>query len=88
MKRSKNFVIQDIGGKKLLVPIGAQVLNMNGLVILNSTAAYLWELLKEPCTLEELSAALAENFDILPEQALVDVKNFINKNVEIGIVEA
>jgi hypothetical protein len=87
MTRSIDFVMQDVGGEKLLVPLGAQVLDMNGLITLNPTAAYVWELLHEECTEEELAAAVAEQFDVAPEQAYADVHIFVNKIWKMGLLK-
>ena len=38
MKRKADFIMQNVGGENLLVPLGAQVMDLNGLVILNDTA--------------------------------------------------
>lgn len=59
MKRSFNFVMQNIGGVKLLIPLGSQVADSNGVITLNNTAAYIWELLAQEHSVEELSTSVA-----------------------------
>ena len=39
MKRKDDFILQNVGGENLLVPLGAQVMDLNGLVTLNGTGA-------------------------------------------------
>ena len=43
---------------------------------LNETAAFLWELLKEDRTEEELAKLLYNEYEITEEKALETVKNF------------
>ena len=52
-------MMQSVGGENLLVPLGARVMDLNGLITLNNTAACVWELLAQERTLDELTAAVA-----------------------------
>lgn len=87
IKRKIDFILQDIGGEKMLVPIGSQVMDMNGLVTLNDTAACVWELLAEDRTVDDLAAAVAEQFDVAPERARADVQIFIDEITRMGLLE-
>lgn len=87
MKRKADFMMENVGGEYLLVPLGAQVMDMNGIITLNDSGAYLWELLEEEHTADELAAALAERFNTTPEQALADVNTFLNQIGELGMLE-
>jgi hypothetical protein len=87
MKRKDNFLLQVVGGRHLLIPIGARVMDMNGLVGLNATAARLWQLLEEQRTLDELVAALIACFDVDEETARLDVGAFVDAISEMGLLE-
>jgi hypothetical protein len=87
MKRKADFMLQNVGGENLLVPLGVQVMNMNGLITLNDTATCVWELLAEERTPDELTAALAERFDVTPESAHADVKVFLDEIAKMGLLE-
>ena len=87
MKRKNDFIMQDVGGENLLVPLGAQVMDLNGLITLNSTAACVWELLAAERSLDELIAAVAERFDVDPETACADVQIFVHEIARIGLLE-
>ena len=87
MRRKKDFIKQNVGGENLLVPLGAQVIDLNGLITLNGTAACVWELLAEERSLDELTAAVAERFDVDPETARADAKAFVDEIARIGLLE-
>jgi hypothetical protein len=87
MKRRQDFLLQDVAGEKLLVPLGAQVMDLNGLVILNDTAACVWTLLEQERSLDELSAALADRFDVGLETAAADIRTFIDEARRQGLLE-
>ena len=87
MKRKNDFIMQNVGGENLLVPLGAQVMDLNGLITLNGTAACVWELLAAERSLDELTAAVAERFDVDPETARADVQTFVDEIAKMGLLE-
>jgi hypothetical protein len=87
MKRKADFIMQNIGGENLLVPLGAQVMDMNGIITLNNTGVCVWELLAQECSLDELTAAVAERFDVPPERARADAQTFLDKIAKMGLIE-
>ncbi len=87
MKRKSDFVMQNVAGENLLVPIGAQVMDLNGLVTLNATGACLWECLAQDRSVEELAGALTEKFDVDNERACADVQGFLEEVTRIGLLE-
>jgi hypothetical protein len=87
MKRKKDFIMQNVGGRNLLVPIGAQVMDLNGIITLNDTAACVWELLAQDRTTDELSDAIVKSFDIDAATARADVQAFIDEITRMGLLE-
>jgi len=80
-------MLQNVGGVALLTPLGAQVMEMNGLVILNDTACCVWELLAEERTLDELTAIVVERFAVEPVRARADVQTFLDEIAPLGMVD-
>ena len=87
MKRKNDFIMQNVGGENLLVPLGAQVMEMNGLTTLNGTAAYIWELMAAEREPAELAAAVAERFDVDLQTARADVQAFTDEIARMGLLE-
>ncbi|MBC7327390.1 PqqD family protein [bacterium] len=87
MRRKVNFLLRKVGDLNILVPIGQEVLDLNAVITLNETGAYLWELLEEERSAEELAIALSEEFDVDIAQARIDVENFLKELRETGLVE-
>lgn len=87
MKRKDDFVMQEVGGENLLVPIGAQVMDTNALVVLNETAAFVWELLAEERTVGDLANAVARAFDVDVATARADVEAFLEEIAGMGLLE-
>jgi len=77
VRRVDSLVLQDVGGEAILVPIGAKVVDLNGLVTLNATGRCLWVALAENQTVDSLVDALCADFDVTPEQARADIGAFL-----------
>jgi hypothetical protein len=54
--------------------------------VLNKTAAMIWEMCDGNCGIDEITARLCERFDVSLEEAGADVREIIEKLVEIGIM--
>jgi len=87
MKRKDDFVKQNVGGENLLVPIGAQVMDLNGIIVLNETASFIWDLLEKDRTEEELIKALTEEYEIDPQSAKEDVNKFVSEITKLKLIQ-
>ena len=89
MKIKSGFVLEKVGTGYLAVAVGERAGDFSGLVRMNSTGAFLWELLSESdMTREELlEKVLSEYEGVTSEQALADITAFETKLRENGIIE-
>jgi hypothetical protein len=87
MKRSEHFLLQNIGGQDLLVPLAAKVMDMNALITLNATGRCVWELLGEDRAVEYLVAEVAKQFDVDSARARADVVAFLEDLGRLGLLE-
>ncbi len=87
MKRSADFLLQNVGGQDLLVPIGAKVMDMNALITLNPTGRLIWELLAEDHSIEDLATEIVEHFEVDLERARADVQVFLDELVRLELLE-
>lgn len=86
VRNDERFVLEDIGSVGLLVPLDTRVVDLNGIVTLNATARYLWELLAEQQTVDDLAAQLTERFEIDLPQARTDVQVFVDSMSDLGLL--
>lgn len=86
MKRNPDFVQQDVAGTKVIVPTGAAVSEFPGMITVNDTGAYLWELLETEQTADTLTDALQEKYEVAREQAKADVEAFLAELQPTGAV--
>ena len=87
MKRKVNWMMRSVGDENLLVPLGVQVMSQNGLITLNKTAAYIWELLAQNRTLDELTAAVMDRFNVDNTHVRADIEAFLIQLTQLGILE-
>lgn len=86
MKRNENFLLRDVAGTLVIVPVGAAVTAFPGMITLNDTAAYLWELLKEEQTVESLVASLMDRYEVDAPKATEDVEAFVKQLKPTGAI--
>lgn len=80
-------MLQSVGGKDLLVPLGAQVMDTNAIITLNATGRCVWELLAEDRSVDELAAAVTQRFDVDMDRARVDVQTFLDEITAMGLID-
>ena len=86
MKIKSGFVVRKIANQYMAVPIGARAKELHGMIGLNETAAFLWELLKEERTEDELVHELLKEYEVEQEQARQSVKRFHELLIKEGVL--
>ncbi len=76
MKIKKGFVLREVGGENVVVPVGEMSKQFHGMINLNSTGAYLWQFYTQEHTLEEGVDALCGEYEVERERARADVERF------------
>ena len=86
MKIKEGFLLRSVAGRTVVIPDG-DTLNLNLMIGLNDTGKFLWELMKEEITAEELKAALMEEYDVTDSIAEKDVQTFVENLKKNGFLE-
>lgn len=86
MKRSSEFLMRDVAGSLVIVPVGTAVSAFPGMITLNATGAYIWELLETEQTVASLAKALMERYDVDEATALADAETFVAKLESAGAI--
>jgi len=88
MKIKEGFILRKIADSDIVVPVGDNIANFNGVVMLNETATFLWDLLKEGTELRLLTEALSMEYQISWEVAQKDTERFISQLQEAQMLIA
>lgn len=84
MKVSSDFILREIAGEYILVPVGSAAVQFNGLITLNETARTIFLALAEERTVEELTDAVTAEYEVDPATARADVEEFLRQLREVG----
>lgn len=79
MKIKEGFLLRNVAGNHVVVPIGEATIDFNGMMSLNGTGAFLFGKLIEGTSKEQLIKDLMDEYDISIELATKDVEDFILK---------
>lgn len=83
---SSGFVMREIAGEALLVPVGEQTKVLNGMVTLSQTGAFLWKSMDGKRDVKTLAGLLADECDVSADEILDDVIAFVSKAEENGLI--
>ncbi len=87
MKLNKNFVLRDIAGEIMLVPIGEEAARIGGFIALNDVGAVIVRKLSEGCERDDLIKAITDEFEVDSETAAHDTDSFLAVLKEKGIMK-
>ena len=87
MKRSENFILKELMGSFVLVPIGDAAMNLNGIITLNESANFLWDAAEGEFELNDLVDALIREYDIDIQTATDGAEVFLKRMKEEGCIE-
>ena len=87
MIRNEDFLLREVAGSQVLVPVGAAVGEFAGIVNLNDAGVHLWNALETEQTMQSLIAVLTERYAVSEEQAALDVQKFVQNLQTVGAVK-
>ena len=86
MRIKKELIKRQIAGDTILVPVGQAVYQSNGLFVLNEVGAFLWDLLPEAETSEDLCRKILAEYEVEEETARNDVEAFLEMLRKLDII--
>ena len=89
MKIKNGFVLEEVGGSYLAVAVGDSAESFNGMVRLNGTGAFFWNLMKDnDISKDELVDEVMKVYNgVTREVVSADVESFTAKLRDAGILE-
>lgn len=76
-RANPEFIYREIAGESILIPNGKMARKFNGLASLNKTGLFLWKLLEQERTFQELCVIFAEEYELTEKQSKEDVTEFL-----------
>lgn len=87
MKLIEGFCIRKILDETVIIPTGKAAHCLSGLISVNETGEFIFELLQTEQTIESLVAEMLEEFEVEKEKAEADVEAFVKVLIENGMLE-
>ncbi|MGN0171295.1 MAG: PqqD family protein [Acutalibacteraceae bacterium] len=86
MKLKEGFLLRQLAGEYVVVPVGEASLDLRGMITLNETGAFLWEQLQSEQTEQTLTDKLLADYAVDEAQARRDVASFTEKLRQQGLL--
>lgn len=87
MKIKEGFVVRTLGEKTLVVPTGEASKSFHGMIELNDTGAFIWDLVSKGFDEGDIAKKFAEKYNVDETTALNDTKEIIEKMKNAGVIE-
>ncbi len=88
MKIKDGFILREIAGSYVVVPVGQNLVDFSSMITTNETGAFLWNELQKGATEDELCKKIMSEYEgITEDEALLDIKEFVGTLKEKNILE-
>lgn len=87
MRIKKGFLVREIAGCNIVVPVGERVIDFKGIMTLNDTGSFIWKCLSEDIAYDQLLSLILEEYEIDEATARADLDELLNTARESGILE-
>jgi hypothetical protein len=83
----RSVVTRRIADETILVPVAGDVGDLDGVYTLNEVGSFIWHRIDGRTRPDAIARALSEEFDVTVEQALQDVREFVDTLLSRGLVQ-
>ena len=88
VKQKKDCILRQVAGEYLLIPTGAAAVNLNGMITLSETAAFVWRRLEEEQSFDTLLAAVLETYEVEEALAAAELRQTLASLAGLGLLES
>lgn len=87
MKIKEGYLLRQVAGSNIIVAVGDEAVNFDGIKTLNETGAFLWKQLEVETNEENVVKALMDEYEVDEETAKADVSEFVKLLINNGLIE-
>jgi hypothetical protein len=81
-----DFLLRRVSDIYILVPLRKRIVDLNSIFALNETGAFIWRLLEEGLSEDEIVKRMVDEFDVSITQAKNDVHYFLQELIKHGLI--
>lgn len=86
MKIKKEFILREIVGDIVLVPINKSTSKFDGLITMNEIGKFIWENIESAKDEEELLQRILDEYEVERDVAKADLDEFLGKLKAVDII--
>ena len=86
MKLKMDFILRDIVGETVLVPINEATSSFNGLKTVNELGKFIWENIESSNDEDELLQRILDEYEVDKDVAKADLDEFLGKLKAVDII--
>ena len=87
MKIKGEYLLREVVGETILIPVGKTALEYNGMIIINETGALIWKALEQHLTEQEILEKMMDAFEVDIDEASADLQEFLTYLKSVGLIE-
>ena len=87
MKIKEDFILRKVADSYVVVPVNNMSLDFNGIINLNETGAFLFRIMQNGTSREELISKMLDEYEVTEQKAEKDIDLFIEKVKDADILE-
>lgn len=87
MKIKSGFMLREIAEQWIVVPLGERTVEFSAIISLSETGAFIWKLLENGSSKDELIKAVIEEYEVEAVEAETDVMEYLARLEEKGLVK-
>lgn len=86
MKINGEFVLRQVAGDSILIPVGETALKFNGIITLDKVGGLIWSALEQGAEREAILQQILDRFDVDRERAEQDLDEFLGQMEQAGFL--
>ena len=88
MKKKTGIEMREVCGDKFLIAMGVENIDMNSIINLNETAAFLWKAMGDgEFSVDDLVAKLTDEYEVSAEMAKANIESVLEEMRKAGVVK-
>lgn len=87
MRIKKGFILKEIAGENIVVPVGENLVDFGAMIVLNETGVFLWQQLQEEKDKSQLLQAILSEYVVDEQSAKDDIDEFLNNLEKNGLLD-
>lgn len=86
-KANPNFLLREVAGEVVLVPVGEAGIFENSVISLNETCSFLWKLFQRPRSVEDVIAEARKEYSDPDGEMEQGINDFIREYLKYGLLK-